>query len=219
MIRKIIIVVLATAAVGTAVLWDMSFRLNRAEYVRGLVIQREYEARGKYIHVYPWDFLGLWTNLKFGEHKSLLLQAQSGRLKLEYRRAYPWSHEGALGNREPPVSKTTFQYGVLYYRQKALLDDWEEEFYEAIASGDLTLADRLVSEQPKTRRWRVSRELGCSFWLLFLLFATYPAVTYIRGPLRRYHRRKRGLCVRCGYNLTGNVSGVCPECGTVMRVT
>jgi hypothetical protein len=23
-----------------------------------------------------------------------------------------------------------------------------------------------------------------------------------------------GHCRRCGYNLTGNVSGVCPECGT-----
>ncbi|MBN1511055.1 MAG: hypothetical protein JXB13_03495 [Phycisphaerae bacterium] len=27
-------------------------------------------------------------------------------------------------------------------------------------------------------------------------------------------RWKRGHCVNCGYNLTGNVSGVCPECGT-----
>ena len=26
-------------------------------------------------------------------------------------------------------------------------------------------------------------------------------------------RREMGLCVRCGYDLTGNVSGVCPECG------
>jgi hypothetical protein len=26
-------------------------------------------------------------------------------------------------------------------------------------------------------------------------------------------RRKMGLCAHCGYNLTGNVSGVCPECG------
>ena len=26
-------------------------------------------------------------------------------------------------------------------------------------------------------------------------------------------RRTAGLCVKCGYNLTGNVSGVCPECG------
>lgn len=27
------------------------------------------------------------------------------------------------------------------------------------------------------------------------------------------HRRQHGLCLVCGYNLTGNVSGVCPECG------
>ena len=36
----------------------------------------------------------------------------------------------------------------------------------------------------------------------------------IAGPLRRSHRRRLGLCVKCGYDLTGNVSGVCPECGT-----
>jgi len=29
----------------------------------------------------------------------------------------------------------------------------------------------------------------------------------------RRQRRAKGLCVRCGYDLTGNVSGVCPECG------
>jgi len=26
-------------------------------------------------------------------------------------------------------------------------------------------------------------------------------------------RWKRGLCPRCGYNMTGNISGRCPECG------
>ncbi len=31
--------------------------------------------------------------------------------------------------------------------------------------------------------------------------------------VRRWRRRKRNLCVLCGYNLTGNTSGVCPECG------
>jgi hypothetical protein len=35
---------------------------------------------------------------------------------------------------------------------------------------------------------------------------------------RRYRRRlRRGNCLRCGYDLTGNTSGLCPECGT--RVT
>jgi hypothetical protein len=29
----------------------------------------------------------------------------------------------------------------------------------------------------------------------------------------REERRARGQCPQCGYDLTGNVSGVCPECG------
>ena len=29
----------------------------------------------------------------------------------------------------------------------------------------------------------------------------------------RVRRWRRGQCVGCGYDLTGNVSGVCPECG------
>jgi len=46
-----------------------------------------------------------------------------------------------------------------------------------------------------------------------VLLAIYPAVAFIRGPFRRWRRRRKGLCLRCGYDLTGNVSGVCPECG------
>ena len=50
-------------------------------------------------------------------------------------------------------------------------------------------------------------------WIVTLLFAAYPAFAFIRGPLRRWRRRHRGLCLKCGYNLEGNVSGVCSECG------
>ncbi len=50
-------------------------------------------------------------------------------------------------------------------------------------------------------------------WISVLIPCAYPAIAFIRGPLRRYRRRRRGLCIRCGYNLEGNVSGVCPECG------
>jgi hypothetical protein len=31
-----------------------------------------------------------------------------------------------------------------------------------------------------------------------------------------WRREKFGVCRHCGYNLTGNVSGTCPECGTAM---
>ncbi len=51
-------------------------------------------------------------------------------------------------------------------------------------------------------------------WFPLVVLAMYPGTAFIRGPLRRYRRRRRGLCVTCGYDLMGNVSGVCPECGT-----
>ena len=53
------------------------------------------------------------------------------------------------------------------------------------------------------------------FWLPFVAFAAYPVFLFFLGhcPYRRHQRRKKGLCVHCAYNLTGNVTGVCPECG------
>lgn len=39
-------------------------------------------------------------------------------------------------------------------------------------------------------------------------------------PVRRFARRRRRMrenrCLRCDYDLRGNQSGVCPECGTVL---
>ena len=59
----------------------------------------------------------------------------------------------------------------------------------------------------------------CPSWLLAILFAAYPTIAFIRKPLRRRReRRRKGLCLTCGYDLTGNVSGVCPECGTKVEL-
>lgn len=54
-------------------------------------------------------------------------------------------------------------------------------------------------------------------WLPFLLLSAYPTIALVRGPVRRYRRRRKGLCIKCGYNLSGNVSAVCPECGRSFR--
>lgn len=37
------------------------------------------------------------------------------------------------------------------------------------------------------------------------------AIRYALASRRR--KWQNGLCSNCGYNLTGNVSGICPECG------
>ena len=58
-----------------------------------------------------------------------------------------------------------------------------------------------------------------SFWVVFLVFVllfSFHAIDIYFGPSigRRERRRKRGYCAECGYDLTGNISGACPECGT-----
>ncbi len=46
--------------------------------------------------------------------------------------------------------------------------------------------------------------------LASLLVVVVPLLPF----LVKRRRLKAGLCIRCEYNLTGNESGVCPECGT-----
>jgi len=56
-------------------------------------------------------------------------------------------------------------------------------------------------------------------WLIPLLVAAlYVACFAFRSgrAARRYTRHRRliqGLCLACGYDLTANASGTCPECG------
>lgn len=57
--------------------------------------------------------------------------------------------------------------------------------------------------------WIVNIHLAWS--LPFIL--GLPLAGTIRRLIRYRRRLKKGLCTNCDYNLTGNVSGVCPECG------
>jgi rubrerythrin len=45
--------------------------------------------------------------------------------------------------------------------------------------------------------------------------ALWRVVIDIRGIAygTRTERKEKGQCLACGYDLTGNVSGTCPECG------
>ncbi len=75
---------------------------------------------------------------------------------------------------------------------------------------------------PRTLFSFASRSLGSwrHYWgrapllLVVAVFLAYPLWVYITRPYERWRRRCRGLCVVCAYDLTGNTSGVCPECGT-----
>ncbi|MCH8148524.1 MAG: hypothetical protein IH987_11105 [Planctomycetes bacterium] len=73
-------------------------------------------------------------------------------------------------------------------------------------------AEHQIIEPPGMRL--VAHSVCLPLWLLMIAFAVYPTIAFIRGPVRRWRRHRKGLCIRCGYNLEGNVSGVCPECGS-----
>jgi hypothetical protein len=51
-------------------------------------------------------------------------------------------------------------------------------------------------------------------WMLALMFAALPAWRETAHILRRSTATSDPLCPSCSYRLTGNTSGVCPECGT-----
>lgn len=52
------------------------------------------------------------------------------------------------------------------------------------------------------------------FWEFIVLLMIYPTIVFYRGPLQHWRRSRKGLCIHCGYNLTGNTTGICSECGT-----
>ncbi len=67
------------------------------------------------------------------------------------------------------------------------------------------------------RNYRV-HTVGIPLWMPLVLFAAYPVAILWRGPIRRRLRGQQGQCPVCGYDLRGNKSGVCPECGHTRSV-
>ena len=57
-----------------------------------------------------------------------------------------------------------------------------------------------------------------SGWVLLIMLALATGATFVGEVNRRWGKviamaPPTGQCLTCGYDLTGNVSGVCPECG------
>ena len=70
-----------------------------------------------------------------------------------------------------------------------------------------------VLEAQRTKSWQYV-EASVPAWFAACVLFVGPIPIALRGPYRRWRRRRQGQCLKCGYSLTGNTSGVCPECGT-----
>ena len=57
--------------------------------------------------------------------------------------------------------------------------------------------------------------LAVMLWAALTMALVVKGLAVLFDPARGGARPSRpGVCRRCGYSLTGNVSGICPECGT-----
>lgn len=51
------------------------------------------------------------------------------------------------------------------------------------------------------------------FWLPTVFLIGCAITPLLTGPIRRWRRVRKGLCIYCGYDLRGSRNGICPECG------
>lgn len=56
--------------------------------------------------------------------------------------------------------------------------------------------------------------ISVPLWTLILGFAAYPLSVLLGNSIGRRRNRRLSWCLKCGYDLTGNTTGICPECGT-----
>lgn len=62
----------------------------------------------------------------------------------------------------------------------------------------------------------VCGRIGIPLWTPAVLIGGVWTLPRVHRAVVRRRRRERGVCVECCYDLTGNASGVCPECGAKM---
>ena len=201
MIRKAVIAVLTLASAGMGVLWLVSYESP---------IARHYNPPG-----------GVVTQLFGYRPRVQRLSLMQGKMWLRY---------SVLVSKQTAVPARRVSLGGFSARVETIAPSTRNLGYIHVSHEGGRRLSRWVSGTPPDNpavRAEVKRllkqKLLCvevlrfPLWVPVVVLGTYPAIAFIRGPLRRRRRRRRGECVACGYNLTGNVSGVCPECGTEIK--
>ncbi len=207
MIRGAVITALTLAAAGTALLWCLSYRVDKSSAACRISMKTPDQAfcQWRWLPDLPVrsDFSTQGWGARIGseEGRSMFALAHRGRLHLALADACRPEDFGP-----PMVAKMLGPFYVGHYVMAPL--------FEIFSSGPQTPAQMRRARQWERSGYALIATCSGPLWLLGAILMSYPAVTLIRGPLRRWHRRRHNCCVRCGYNLTGNISGVCPECGT-----
>jgi len=187
MFRMAIIVVLTTCAAVSGALGVLAYVPSQGG---------EYYKRGCVTFL---RIQGHWTVLLgAGAHRDTVFATRAGRGKVRW--SMDWKVPTSTAQRESAFERL----GVSL--------EWGTKVVPIHCGMMIT---GTTPEQQERRRLPVrSVTVSAPAWLPPLFFGAYPLIAFIRGTLRRRRRYGEGSCHRCAHDLTGNVSGVCPECGT-----
>lgn len=190
MLRKAIIVVLMLAAVATAITWADSYRCRKPRPVPPEIEELLERITVSYLPGLPDPLAGVGLSWDYylRDREVFRVRTCRGTLNLRYDSGIKTG---------TPVPRKNSQFGGFRYKHWMWTSsiEWGQD-------GEPDIHDD----------YRV-REISLPFAALFAVLASYPILAFIRGPLRRWRHRRAGLCLNCGYDLTGNESGICPECG------
>ena len=138
-----------------------------------------------------------------------------------------------------PANLSILDWDIVVIDREVAMDRQEERLSVHLTYGDsnliligfqtsagLPLHSLLIrsGEIPKGSNWppppaSVSlRPIWPGFAINTLFYAAILGIMFAAvGVLRRKRRARRGLCVKCAYDLRGIDSSQCPECGEVIR--
>ncbi|MFN0135000.1 MAG: hypothetical protein ACKVS9_02665 [Phycisphaerae bacterium] len=116
------------------------------------------------------------------------------------------------------VEFNDFRIGISSHIRRTPQDLWISPLISAKFEGTIYLTPPDIADSARflefafyhARAATLNSQFQMPTWLaLAVLAAASIAVWFLFRP-----RRRKGHCRQCHYNLTGNTSGVCPECGT-----
>lgn len=83
-------------------------------------------------------------------------------------------------------------------------------------AGLFWLEQTRITAQPSPVSTAVAMSFGTVFYAIVFMCTT-GSISQSHQPVLHNHSAKHPECNTCGYDLTGNTSGVCPECGTPFK--
>jgi hypothetical protein len=183
------------ACVGAAALWVRSYRATDAV---------EFNFRG-----------ARWAATSAGGTMSVDNAPQRKRERARHQRELNEAAAEVQAETQRWAAATEPPMGRLadVHNSRDRRSEWRRELVDKVREADarlLALQNRQAAERSPEVRRAVPHAVPVA------LAGVLPAAVLARAAgrnVRRRFRRRHGLCTHCGYDLTGNVTGVCPECG------